>query len=231
MTLLTLCQEAAVQIMSRSPSTFFSSQANFELELRTLANVAARDIARSHEWQALTKLASMTGDGTSEGYDLPSDYDRLPVKADVHSPDWTTWRYTPARDLDQFLDFQNGLSIARPGAWVLLGGQMKFWPILSSGEGAQFYYLSKNFVRPESGDPKSSFTADSDTFILPEELLSSALIWRWRSLKRLEYSEDMANYERMFSQIAGKDKGGRIIATGPSRMPYDASYAYPRTLG
>lgn len=231
MSLLSACQEASVQLISKSPSTFFSSTANFEVELRTLANVAARDIAESHDWQALTKLHSMAGDGVEIGFDLPSDYSRMTVKGDVHSPDWTTWRYTPARDLDQFLDFQNGLSIARPGTWILLGGQMQFWPILENAESAQFYYLSKNIVRAESGTLKENFTADSDTFVLDERLLTLALIWRWRAMKRLEYSEDMANFEKKLSERAGRDRGARILATGPSRMPGNIGIAYPRQLG
>lgn len=231
MTILSACQRAAIQLVSRSPSTIFSSTANFELELRTLANVAARDIAEGHDWQALTKLHAITGDGVEIGHDMPTDYDRMLVKGDVHSPEWTTWRYTPARDLDQFLDFQNGLSIARPGTWILLGGQMQFWPILQSGEGAQFYYLSKNIVRASDGSLKAEFTADADTFVLDESLLTLALIWRWRAMKRLEYAEDMANFEKEMSQRAGRDRGSRILATGPSRMPGNIGIAYPRQLG
>lgn len=231
MTILSACQRAAIQLVSRSPSTIFSSTANFELELRTLANVAARDIAEGHDWQALTKPHAITGDGVEIGHDMPTDYDRMLVKGDVHSPDWTTWRYTPARDLDQFLDFQNGLSIARPGTWILLGGKMQFWPILQSGEGAQFYYLSKNIVRASDSSLKAEFTADADTFVLDESLLTLALIWRWRAMKRLEYAEDMANFEKEMSQRAGRDRGSRILATGPSRMPGNIGIAYPRQLG
>jgi hypothetical protein len=232
MTLLSACQEASIQLISQAPTTFFSSTGNFETELRTLANVAARAISGDHDWQALTKLHTITtGDGVTEGHSMPPDYDRMPVKMDVHSPDWTTWRYTPARDLDQFLDFKNGLSIARPGSWIIYGDEMHFWPVLQSGENAQFYYVSKNIVRSESGTLKQTFTKDDDTFVLDETLLSLALIWRWRQMKRLEYAEDMANFEREFAQKSGRDRGSKILATGPSRMPANVGIAYPRALG
>ncbi|MCZ4089331.1 phage adaptor protein [Sinorhizobium psoraleae] len=182
MTLLSACQSASLRLIGRKPTTFFSSTQPFEQEIVDLANEAADDIAESHDWQALTKLHLITGDGTNIGHDLPTDYSRMLVKGDVHSPDWTTWRYTPARDLDQFLDFQNGLSIARPGSWILLGGQMQFWPILQNAENAQFYYISKKH-RPDadSGALKAAFTKDGDTFVLDERLLTLALIWRWRA--------------------------------------------------
>lgn len=232
MTLLSVCQEAAIQLVSKSPSTVFSSTENFERELRTLANVAARAIAGDYDWQELTKLHTITtGDGSTEGHDLPTDYDRMPVKADVHSPDWNTWRYTRANDLDQYLDFKNGLAIARPGSWIILSKQMNFWPVLQTGEEAQFYYISKYAVLSSGSVPKENFTADDDTFVPDENLLTLALIWRWRALKRLEYAEDMANYEHEFAQRSGRNKGSRILATGPSRMPGNVSNAYPRALG
>ena len=231
MSLLSACQEASVQIMSRAPSTFFSSTANFEVELRTLANIAARDIAAKGDWRALTKLQEMTGDGTTVGFDLPTDYERMLAKGDVHPSSWTTWVYTPATDLDQWRFLRNGMSAVSPGFWIILESQMQFQPVIPTGEIAQFYYITKNIVRSEAGTTKVGFTADSDTFLLDENLLSAALIWRWRAMKRLEYAEDMNNYEIMLSEKLARERGPRIIAVGAPTYSRGINIAYPNSLG
>lgn len=64
---------------------------------------------------------------------------------------------------------------------------------------------------------KAGFTDDNDVFILSERLLTLSLIWRWRSLKRLEYSEDLTNYETALATATGTDKGARVLVVGRQR--------------
>ena len=40
-----------------------------------------------------------------------------------------------------------------------------------------------------------TFTSDTDTTELNEELLTLSLIWRWNRAKGLDYAEDMRNFE------------------------------------
>jgi hypothetical protein len=81
-----------------------------------------------------------------------------------------------------------------------------------------------------SGD-KAAFTADADAFVLPERLLKLDLIWRWRALKRMEYSEDMVNFNMAMEKAISKDKGTRILVAGRQRIPYNVRNAYPGPLG
>lgn len=231
MTILTAAQSAAIRLIGRKPSTFFSSTNPFELEITDLANEVARDVMKANDWRSLTKLHPMVGDGTTIGFDLPTDYDRMMVKGDVHSASWTTWTFEPARDLDFWRLLVNGLSAANPGFWIILEDQMQFQPPVASGETAQFYYISKNVVRDTDGALKQTFTTDSDSLVLDERLLTLGLIWRWRAQKRLEYAEDMANFEKALAEIAGRDKGSRMIAIGNPTWPGSASVAYPFRLG
>lgn len=231
MSFLTAAQSAAIRLVGRRPSTFFSSTAQFELEITDLANEVAADIVKRKDWRKLTKLKEMVGDGVTAGFDLPSDYDHLPTGMQVAVKEWTAWRYIAAGDLNEWLDYINGEPMLSPGAWIILDEQMQFQPPVESGKTAQYYYVSKNIVRAENGDAKSTFTADSDAMIYDERLLTLGLIWRWRAQKRLEYSEDLANFENLIQEVAGEDKGASILVAKSSRWPFRSSMAYPWALG
>jgi hypothetical protein len=231
MTFLSAAQKAAIRVVGKKPNAFFSATDTFSLEICDLANEVADDVMKAHDWRALTKLNVITGDGTTTSFPLPSDYDRMPIKAGVFRPDWSTWQYTPAQDLDQWQDILNGAPTISPGYWIILGGAMQFQPAISVGSSAQFYYITKEVVRANDDDLKTAFTKDDDSFVLDEGLLTLGLVWRWRAQKRLEYAEDLANYEKSLAEITGRDKGARILAEGRRTINADVGYAYPWALG
>lgn len=226
MTVLSACAQAAIVLTGRPPTALFSSSGQFERELQYLANEAARAIAAYADWQALTRLHTIAGDGTTGAFPLPGDYDRFPVAGAVYSTR-STWPLRRVRDLNQWLDFGVTGMTGSPGCWIILGGQMQFRPSLASGDSAKFYYISSRIV---SGN-KTAFTDDGDSFVLPERLLTLALIWRWRSLKRLEYAEDLRNYEIALSEAAGRDKARGPLAVGRARIPSGAAPALAGSVG
>lgn len=232
MSFLTSAQSAAIRLGVNKPSAFFSSTGRFEQEICDLANEVVTEIIKAHDWRSLTKQQDMVGDGVTTAFDLPIDYDRMPKNADVGRMNWYTWGYVDAPSLNFWNDLVNGLASPSPGYWIMLGGQMQFIPPISSGTTAEYYYISKAaIVDGDTSVKKNSFTKDNDTFVLDERLLTLGLIWQWRAMKRLDYSEDMRNYEIRIDQISAEDKGARVIRLGNNLIDYNASWAYPRSLG
>jgi hypothetical protein len=230
MTILSVCQDVSVVLNQDDLSSVFTSTEPFAKELRTLANEAATAIAKAHDWQALTSLNTMAGDGSTTAFNLPSDYDRMPAKGAVMTTQFAM-PLVKARDLDFWLDMQiRGVSGA-PGYWIIIGGQMQVLPALGSDTSAKFYYVRNTIVRPSTGALKATFTADDDSFVLPERLIKLALIWRWRAQKRYEYAEDLRNYEIALSEEIARDKGSRTLVVGLTRIPVGAMPAYPGPLG
>ena len=229
MTVLSACQKAAIRLVGSSPSTLFSTTNQFETEIRDLANEVGETVAKAHDWRALTALNTMTGDGSTTAFDLPSDYDRLPVKATVYSTS-TTFPLTPVPDLDRWLEFQIDNVVGAPGYWIILNGQMQILPALGASETGKFYYISNQWAKSSEGTNQTAFLTDTDTFRLPERLITLGVIWRWRAQKRMEFAEDLRNFEIALQEEAGRDKGARMIAIGRARMPSDASMAYPGVI-
>lgn len=228
MSLLSVCQDAAVKLNQTRPTSIFSSTAPFAAELAQAANEAIEEILNAYDWQKQIRLATLTGDGVAEAFDLPDDYDRMLKKADVHSVSWQGADFAPAVDLDNWLYLKDTDLSGTPGTWVIFGGQMQIFPAMPVGETARFYYISNKVIE---GGTKSAFTADADAFDLPERLLRLAIVWKWRSNKRYEYAEDMQNFEIAKSQEIVKDKGSKILRVGRPRFPAAVSVAYPRALG
>jgi len=228
----TAARSASIRLGVNKPSTFFSGIGRFEQEIVDLADEVVTDIIKAHDWRSLIKQYQMVGDGTTGAFDLPDDYDRMPKNADVQRANWYTWGYVDTPDLNFWRDLKNGLASPNPGYWIILDGQIQFQPAVSADTTAEFYYVSKAaIIDGDTGEKKNEFTKDSDTFVLDERLLTLGLIWRWRAMKRLDYAEDLQNYEIRLSQLSGEDKGSRIIRMGRVAPSWDVYPAYPRNLG
>ena len=231
MSFLTVAQSAALRLIGKKPSTFVSSQATFEMEIVDLANEVANDMVKFADWRRLISLHQMIGDGETYGFDLPADYDRMPIGVDISRANWYTWGYVDAPSLNYWMDLVNGLASPNPGYWIMLDGQIQFRPAVSANTTAQFYYISKFAVLDEDGvTRKEIFSKDGDTFLLDENVLKLGIIYKWRAQKRLEYAQDFANYEESLMQSSGHDKGSRIT-TSARRASMSAYTAYPWALG
>ncbi len=222
MTLQTCITSAAIRIQGNAPSTVFSSQLQIAIDLRDLVQDVAVEIAEAAEWRSLTKIATLTG---APSFPLPDDYGRMLVGQGMMDQANWFWGYVAYQDVSQYLMAINGQVPAMdPGGWIILDGEFKFWPTPSGT--ATFPYISKYIVRDVGGVAKETFTADTDTFILPERLLTLGLIWRYRSQKGLEYAEDMATYTTALNQTSNDDKGARVLRPDWNRRLPGARFAY-----
>lgn len=231
MTLLSTCQAAAVKLSRAQPTSIFSSSDPFAAELLLCAKDTAEALVKEeHDWRDLTLLQTCTGDASTTVFPLPVDFERMIKGADVHSLRFKNATFRWARDLDEWLFIKDNLLVGSPGNVVLLNGSVQIFPPMPVSDTGRFFYIS-NYYALAGGVPQPTFTADTDTFALDERLLRLGIIWRWRSDKRLEYSEDLKNYELAKSAAMGKDKGSQPIVVGRQRVSRSGMIAYPATLG
>lgn len=186
----------------------FSADDQVGNEMADLSNEVAADIAASHQWQALTKIAAITGTGQT-AFDLPTDYDRMLTGSGLQDASSPFWGYDHILYPDEWVQRLNDGYTGALKGWIILGGQLQFNPAPSGT--VNFPYISTYWARAEDGTPKDEFTADNDTFFLGDRLLTLGLIWRWKEMKGLEYAEDMQNYETALSQKQLRDGGPRIL--------------------
>lgn len=202
------------------------------MELVDLLQEVATDIATAFDWQALSKFKGQAGDGSTTAFDLPTDYDRFPVGGEIRSEVWERGRFSPVTSLDHWQDIKDTLTTGAPGYWILIDRKLNIWPAMSSDEMAKYWYISKNVAVSSTGTEKAAFTADSDTFKLDERLLTLGLVWRWRAQKRMDYAEDLENYNRALAETGGRQKARNILAMGRSKVGTHSgvNLAFPGTI-
>lgn len=229
MTILTAFDQASKLLRKGAKTSLVSSTDPFAVEMLAIANEAAPEIAKRHDWQKLLTLKTHTGDAATTAFTLPTDFDRMPVKAKIfegasaqpmaHVIDWDQWLY------NRLQSFAGAVH-----EWTLLGGSLHIFPVMSASETAKYYYITNLIVDPASGDNKTSFTIDTDTFVLPERLLMLAMVYKWRQMIGQDFSQDMDNFELALSQEITRDKGSRIIKIGMPRIPDGVNIAFHGTI-
>ena len=230
MTIASAIASAALRVSGERLGFVFSNDRQIAVELADLSNEVAADVAASHQWQALTRIAALTGDGTATAFDLPADYGRMLTMSGVQKAGSWLWDYNHVASMDDWLTRLNGGFVGISNAWIITGGQIHFNPAPTGT--ANFPYISSYWARAEDGTVRGQFERDDDTFILPERLITLGLVWRWREQKGLEYAEDLRNYEVALSQYQTRDGGPTVIRrhSGVGR-PLNVGTAWPWELG
>ena len=234
MSVLTALQSAAIRLIGRKPSVFFSSQNQFEMELVDLVNDAANDIMQYNDWQSLVGIANFTGDGTISSFDIPEGYDRMMLTAEVQDLNNWVWGYQHVPSVNDFIRIQARELGPYPGIWCIFDEKFNFYPAPPAGQLATFPYISKNYaLASDTTTTKPAFTADDDTFRIRngESLLTLWIIWRWRENKKLDYTGDQENFTLAIDQLAAKDRGSRVYRSRSSYIRGNFKTAWPYQLG
>lgn len=165
-----------------------------------------------YNWRNMNIAMTLTGDGATTLFALPSDFERIlqgqalystkypsiPLQGPISSGDLLALKALP-------------ITPARP-VWRLIGGTLEIWPALANLEVVNGEYKSTNAL--VSGDGltrKPRWTNDADYALFPEVILRLGLVWRWKQSKGLDYAEDFRSYQIERDKKAAHENGGRIV--------------------
>lgn len=224
MSVLTACQNATAMLVGERPPAFFSSTDEIAVEIAAIANEAAIDITKRHEWNVLTRKWQDGGDGIKTEFDLPTDYDRMCMSSNLRSGGRTLV------NIANIGDWQRDDGWLTPNTWIMLGGKVNVSEVVSVGESVSFMYQSDRYAQDANGNGKNQFDSDGDLFRINDRLLTLGIIWKWRALKRQDYQEDMQSYEIAISDAMARDGGSRMFSTG-DRLSGNLSTPWPWSLG
>lgn len=228
MTILTVAQYVAPRIGLEVPTSFMASTTREHVELQELARDTAEMIAKAHPWQKLSGIATITGDGSTEDWDLATDFDWMPDGNQL----WSSSLSAPLTKImtqDEWLGLITQNTSLIVSSWIMYGDEIHIRQALASSVTAKYFYQSNKYALSGS-TPQATFTADANTFRLDERLLKYGMIWRWKSDKGLPYGEHMEDYNTLLAQLIARDKGGTVLRVGHARHSSDMTYAYPKDL-
>jgi hypothetical protein len=229
MSLLTSLTQVCRRIGITAPASVSGSSDPQIVQLMAIANEEGQDLSARYPWQALRQESTFTTVATeSQGAittlagtdfryilnDIMWDRTNLrPVYGPQNPQGWQTLK---------------AMSVTGPFTqFIMRGGLVRFIPIPSAGFTIAFEWISKNWVTVALGGTSSTWTADADTGLLDEEIMTQGVIWRWKAAKGLEYAEDYNKYERLVNDQMGRDGGKTTLNLGGSPEGYSPVVVVP----
>jgi hypothetical protein len=214
MSLLTIIQYTCRRTGVPVPSTVHGNTDVQILQMEALLEEEGQDLARRGAWQGLTFEATHTTVATenqgamstiaSNGFNYVKNQtiwdrtDRLPVLGPMDAQDWQAMKAV--------------VTTGPRYQFRIRGGKLIVNPVPSAGHTWAFEYVSKNFIlAADAITYKEYFTLDTDTVLLPEDLMIMGLRWRWMREKGLDYGELFRSYEMQVKDALGRDGGKPIL--------------------
>jgi len=214
MTLLSVVKDVCAAVGVAIPQSVFTNITGNRTmtEMLSLANEMAQRIAYdTRDWTRLKKVQTFTGDGAATAFDMPDNYKRMLLTANVWRSTSTVQPMLFVPDTDEWLNRRAYGWTSPWGEWTMLGGQMQIAPVLGVGSPAYFAYLDKNCIALASGGFGDTFQADLDTYPLGERILKLGMIWQWKANKGGSYAEDMSTFGDALAMLQGHDSPAPIM--------------------
>lgn len=214
MSLLTTIQNAADRIGVVRPSSVIGSTDQQTLRLLGYAQQEVKELGRKYDWQKLVKevtfSSTATAVQTSAGSTVvPDDFDRIKdgtffnrsEKREVYGPlSAEEWQYTQSIVERVFVE-----------AFRFRGDQLLLTPGDTSGDTIAFEYVSGKGVLQANGTATAVWTADADTAVLNEELITQGIVWRFKAAQGFDYAEEYRTYEMNCANEYMRDGGKRRL--------------------
>lgn len=208
---LEVAQRFAAAVQFPQPTTLVANPADDAKQLVELINQCGRELASRNNWQALTYQATFTTVATESQGTLASIIGatqalklilnetiwdrttRIPVYGPLSPKVWQSYKaLTMVGPFPQYRVRQN---------------QIIMNPVPSAGHDCFFEYVSKCWLTDSTGVTfRQNLAADTDIFLVDDDLLMAGLEWRWLRKKGLSYAEEFQSYELLVSQAITSEK-------------------------
>lgn len=204
MSLLTICQNAATLLNLPSITSVITSAARTPQEFQVSALQTGQELLRRHDWGGLVKTSVL---GALPA-DVPGDFERLTQGSPVRLGT------VPIRGAlsDAEMNLKRGAAISSPPRFQLLGRRIDVAPAPATP--VTLEYVSAYWVMSADATPvfRATFVADTDTSLIPEDIILQGLIWRWKRQKGLAYQDELDQFEQAVDYRARADRALRLPA-------------------
>ncbi len=184
------------------------------LQMLRILEEEGNDLAQRGDWQGITFEATHTTLADEDQGSVTS----IATNGFRHIKNGTFWDRTSKLPIlgplsDGEWQARKGMATTGPRYFYRMrGGKLLVNPAPPASSTWAFEYVSKNWILGVDGTTyKQYFTLDTDTVLLPEELLLMGLRWRWKKEKGLEYGQDLDTYEYQVKDALGRDGGKPVL--------------------
>lgn len=213
MTLLTICQDILKETKSSFvPNVIVTNADDVSQQILQAVKISIVELSRNYQWQELQKEYNFSSVASQEGYNLPSDFDRM-----INDTFWNKTQYL------------NLIGPVTPEKWRILkdtvvagttiqnyfrirNNQVLIHSVPTVVENYVFEYISKNIVKSATNVEQTTFLADTDIPIIDEYIVRLDATWRWLKMNGRPYAEDQNSANKaVIERIKINGSRARII--------------------
>jgi hypothetical protein len=204
LTCLQIVQTAFRRLGLNQPTAAVTSSDPQTLQMLSLLEEEGQEQANRYPWQTLQRQATFTTVATQVQTTLAAittGFDYI-----VNDTIWNRDLRRPVYGPRSQQDWQQDLAMSINGPfneYRVIADAINFYPVPVAGQACYFEYMTRFWINGES--PSATFTADTDTIYLDEQATLLGLIWRWKAMKGLDYSQDFSKYEARIMDNMGRD--------------------------
>lgn len=204
LTCLQLVQTAFKRLGLNQPTSAVSSNDPQTLQMLSLLEEEGQEQSDRYPWQTLQRQATFTTVATQVQTQLSTITSGLNYI--VNDTIWNRTLRRPVYGPKSQQDWQEALAMNINGpfnSFRIISDAINFNPVPPAGQLCFFEYVTKFWI---SGAGLSErFVADTDTILLNEQTVILGLIWRWKAMKGLDYTQDFAKYESKILDAMSRD--------------------------
>lgn len=177
-----------------------------------LLNSLGNDLVRVHDWQFLEATATFTGDGSTDEFDMPSDFGRI-----VNQTAWASSTRLPMYGpltSQQWGWISFGIvSVGVYYRYRILNNKLHVSPTPASGEVMKFFYIKKNWVLDDDAVTyKDTIENSGDTILFDRELMIRGLKLRLWGQKGFDTTVLANEYNDFLEAEMGQNQGANVIS-------------------
>jgi hypothetical protein len=227
MTILQICQDAALELSLVQPTSVVSTTDDTAKKLARHLQKTCLALAKRYDWQILRSEFTFTTTAADEQAGaIPGDFlrfvqntmynrtQRRHVRGPLSPAEWQKYKAdTTTPVFDNFYKRGNAIYIT---------------PTPEAGETIAFEYIKTAIGTNSGGTDLTRFVNDSDEPFWDAELLTLGVVYRYRQAERLDYAEELREFELAYADQVKQDGGRRMLDMDSYRLdsmtPYELDY-------
>lgn len=227
MTLLTIVHGVSDLTSGPRPASIAGNTNPEAQNYLRIVNKVGKKLMKIYAWNSLRKEFVFNAPGSETliaAASMPDDFDRF-----IPETFWNRGNYNLLSGPVSAVEW-NGLKAYNPSIentkFIYRGGDVLTIPTVDSGSECAFEYVSNQYVLSTDGVTyKTSFTADTDTSLIDEELITLAATWEWLASEGQPFDVAFNDFRDYFNVLQDNENATEMIAVSADIFARDSRHS------
>jgi len=231
MTLLSIAEEILRETKSAViPTSIIGNSQDAAKQVLEALNIAIINVSRANDWEELQDQHTFNSVASTEGYDLPADFDSI-----IDNTFWNTTRLRtvigPTTPQDWRILNNSTITGATANDYFRIRkGQTLIFPIPTAIEGYIYEYMTDLRVNSSVGVGQTGWEADTDVPNIDEYLVRLYATWRFLKMQGKPYAEELLQSNLALTERISKNGGNKTIFHSDNRGIDKSRIGYPTLI-